>query len=368
MLAIHILNVGHGDSIVIEYTDPEDNKAFGVIDSNRVKNKQPPALRKLQELNAEKLSFVALTHPHADHYKGLLDILEAYQGKVDSFYTFPLDHHKEGRLKALTNIYGELYKDTDGGIPRSNLAEYVKILAHAKNHIEDWQEHSGHLSLLTPSGFAGIDISVIMPPSLVKGIYFEMIRSGDFDAVEKEGLNVLSLAFLVAYRGKEVVLGGDATYKNWLKHKQLSARREEKLHADAAKLPHHGSQKECRPRIIEYIFGDNDKRFACISANGRSHPDSETLVELKRQNILPYCTNLAKDCGGQMNKVFPLDTQIDPKLLLYLNRVMDESLVDSQQPCQGDITITIDNDGALSVTPERDLPCPYRGGYDFVNM
>lgn len=86
MLRIHVLNVGHGDSIVLEH---EDNgaRSFGVIDSNGVLGQDPPALVKLRALGAKRLSFVALTHPHADHFVGLHRILKEFDGEVGRIYT-----------------------------------------------------------------------------------------------------------------------------------------------------------------------------------------------------------------------------------------------------------------------------------------
>jgi metal-dependent hydrolase (beta-lactamase superfamily II) len=65
MLKVHVLNVEHGDSIIVEF-----NGSFGLIDSNRC-GQRIPALEKLQALGAERLRFVALTHPHHDHYRGI---------------------------------------------------------------------------------------------------------------------------------------------------------------------------------------------------------------------------------------------------------------------------------------------------------
>ncbi len=369
MLAIHIINVGHGDSIVIEYKSPEGT-AYGVIDSNRVYGKRVPALKKLKELGAERLSFVALTHPHADHYSGLLDILEEYRGRVDFFYSFPLDHHKEGRLKKLAKIYADIYQNTDGLTARSVLAEYVKILLEVQEHIglDNWEEHTGLYSCVAPTGFAGVDIQVIMPPASIKGEYFKMIQNDSYDIVEKENLNALSLAFLVSFKGHQIVLGGDAIHLHWFKHQQLNRNRHQQLHATAAKLPHHGSKKECKPGVLKYIFAKDGERVACISANGRSHPHGETLAELQKQGVKPYCTNLARYCGAEERKLLVHDASHKPDLMLFLNRVLEEIPGESIQPCQGDVVIHIDDDGELKTNTEYDLLCPYRDSYEFMSQ
>ena len=194
MLTFYILNVGHGDSVIIEYVS-STGPVFGVIDSNRTGQNIPAALQKLRELGANKLSFVALTHPHQDHYKGLLEILEAYKGQIAGFYTFPLDHHRQGRLKELAEIYHRIYKSTDDSTIRTSLKEFVQILSHAKNFIglENWEEPEGFSYELAPVGFEGVEIIAILPPKKVKGTYFQMIEAGSYDIINRLQENKLSL-------------------------------------------------------------------------------------------------------------------------------------------------------------------------------
>ena len=120
MLTIHILQVAHGDSIIVEYNSSSGHY-FGVIDSNQVSDGDPPALSKLKLLGAEKLSFAAITHPHADHYKGFLKILRAYEGNIGGFYTFPLARQR--RLKPLATLYSKMLLETDSMTVRGNLIE-----------------------------------------------------------------------------------------------------------------------------------------------------------------------------------------------------------------------------------------------------
>lgn len=368
MLAIHILNAGHGDSIVIEYQGDGD-PAYAVIDSNRESGQTPPALIKLRQLGAERLSFVALTHPHADHYKGLLDILEEYRGCIDNFYSFPLDHNKEGRLDNLIKIYMELFSESDGVTIRSSLSEYLKIIYEVKKNIglDRWEEHGGLENAIAPTGFAGVEIHSILPMKSVKGDYFQLIEKQSPDVVENPDLNDLSLAYQITYKGRRLILGGDAPYLSWVEHKRGNKRREQEINADLAKLPHHGSDKDCKQEIIDYIFTPDGDRFACISANGRSHPHKNTLMALKKQNVMPYCTNLAIDCGAAARKSVLYDNSLKPDLALFLNRALEEIPGQRYQPCQGNISIIIDDTGNLSIETEHGLPCPYRGDYDSIS-
>ena len=79
MLTFYILNVGHGLSVVIEYSR-EHNSVYGVVDSNVGAGGTPQALLKLRELGATSLSFLCLTHPHRDHFPAQIKLSEPLVG------------------------------------------------------------------------------------------------------------------------------------------------------------------------------------------------------------------------------------------------------------------------------------------------
>ena len=124
-LAFHVLNVGHGSSVVVEF-DSESGKAFGVIDSNCDHGAQPKALRVLQGLGADRLAFVCLTHPHADHFRGLSEVLRSYTGRIDHFYSFPLGSviHNTKRLKKWGTALDAVRKRTDDEVIKFAAQEF----------------------------------------------------------------------------------------------------------------------------------------------------------------------------------------------------------------------------------------------------
>ena len=113
MLSIHILNVGHGNSAIIQYQTSKE-KSFGVIDSNHEGDGDPPVLSKLIELGADNISFIALTHPHADHYTGLSKVIETYKNKISNFYSYPIVlHMTTGHFKELAKMYGAIHQSQE---------------------------------------------------------------------------------------------------------------------------------------------------------------------------------------------------------------------------------------------------------------
>jgi beta-lactamase superfamily II metal-dependent hydrolase len=97
MLRIHVINVGHGDSILVEFPDATAGgrrPRFGLVDAGgedsqaRTKTldyintfltyrleRAPSTAPTAQDYDFE---FICLTHPHADHLYGMMDVLEHF--------------------------------------------------------------------------------------------------------------------------------------------------------------------------------------------------------------------------------------------------------------------------------------------------
>lgn len=73
-LKIYFLNVGQGDSEYIKMPDGEDILIDGGPDKSVLQE-----LGKVMSVGDRQINLVVLTHPHADHLDGLVDILKRYQ-------------------------------------------------------------------------------------------------------------------------------------------------------------------------------------------------------------------------------------------------------------------------------------------------
>jgi len=359
VLDIWILNVGHGDSIILHLHGDEAD-TFAVIDSNTEGTQPPRALEKLYSLGADRLSFVALTHPHADHYSGLREICRQFSGRISNFYCFPFGPFVKGRLKKLAEAYAAALNKTDSERFRRNLKEFILLMTQVNQDFgeEKWIELDGHFNDIFPEGFKGVDIISILPPADAKGYFMQLLDHGSLDHVgNRSKENDLSAAFLVRFGGAEIVLGGDGTTTNWLKLAKAWSRKDWNLSADAVKLPHHGSKGDNPPKVLDNFFGDGH-RIGVISANGRSHPHADVLASLDELNIKPYCTNLSQHCGGKFREQFSAP-ELAPRLLRFIS-TMREPSPSFKNPCQGDICLSISDNGEVTVTSEFDNACPYR--------
>ena len=75
-LEIFIIGGRLGESIVIR----TPGGRFGIVDAYAAdwkKGSANPTLSRLKALGARELHFIALTHPHMDHFRGLPAVFEA---------------------------------------------------------------------------------------------------------------------------------------------------------------------------------------------------------------------------------------------------------------------------------------------------
>lgn len=111
-LKVHIINVGQGDSILIE----SDNQ-YMLIDAGE-KNKSDIVIDYLEDTGVKKLDYIIATHPHSDHIGGLSDVIDYFQiGKIimpDVIHTSKtfenlIDTISENKLKITKPIVGNEY-------------------------------------------------------------------------------------------------------------------------------------------------------------------------------------------------------------------------------------------------------------------
>ncbi|HEV8506975.1 MAG TPA: hypothetical protein VGQ53_16305 [Chitinophagaceae bacterium] len=74
-MKITFKDVGQGDSILLEWVDVAGVRKVGIIDC-KLKGKANPVIRHIDQNKYEQIEFIILSHPHEDHYSGLLQLLE----------------------------------------------------------------------------------------------------------------------------------------------------------------------------------------------------------------------------------------------------------------------------------------------------
>lgn len=236
-LKVTFINVGQGDSIYVEFPNGKnaliDGGSSGVIVDNFLKTK-----------GVTKIDYVALTHPHSDHYKGLKKVFTNYQ--IDNYY----DTKAENRDAAGDN----------------NLRELAAVEPGCKTHYPKPGDILNWDSKVTVKVFNACWQPVIMH--------------------ENDETNNCSLVMRLYYNGNGVLLTGDA---NSDIETEMLGHFKTGLQSNILKVGHHGSRTSTSDAFLARVRPD----YAFISVgigNKYGHPHQEALARLRNAGAKIYLT------------------------------------------------------------------------------
>lgn len=230
-LTVHFLDVGQGDSILIEY----NNKAM-LIDAGE-SDQGEVVTNYLQSQGISTLDYVVATHPHSDHIGGMDDVLNNFQVKhfIDSGYP-----HTSKTYENMLKIIDQ--KD----IP----FEVVK---------------AGQTIDFDPA----VDIEVLNPASTYS-----------------DDLNENSVVLKVTYDETSFLLMGDAG----LETEEHIMKAGYDVDSDILKVGHHASRSGSGPTFIS-AASPVVSVIEVGSGNSYGHPHSEILDRLQEASTV-YRTDL----------------------------------------------------------------------------
>ncbi|MFP4199404.1 MAG: MBL fold metallo-hydrolase [Halanaerobium sp.] len=233
-LKIHFIDVGQGDSILIETAagenilvdggDRADKIAAGIIDY-------------LQKQKIEKLDYLISTHPHADHIGGLADILDSFEVET------VLDSGKIHTSKTYENYLTKIdQKNINFKTPRRG---------------DQFQLGKTKLKFLHPDS-----------------------------PVEAYDLNNSSLVFLLEYRQQKFLFTGDI-------EKEVEAtllKENPDLRVNLIKVPHHGSKTSSSKDFVEQLKPET--AVIQVGDNHYGHPAAEVIELYQNQGARVYRNDL----------------------------------------------------------------------------
>jgi len=226
---IYFLNVGQGDSIFIK--TPENHQ---ILIDGGPKNYVLAELDKVMPFFDKSLDMVVLTHPHADHVDGLVEVLKRYD-------------------VGMILMTGVDYKSPD-------YEEFLKVAA-AKN----------------------IKIMIAKNDKDFKfgNVVFDLLYpSNPFLDANFKNVNNSSIVMKILYGGKKILLTGDME----LEEESLLMKTGLDLKADILKVGHHGSKTSSSKKFLNLV---NPEIAIIQSGKGNSfgHPHEETLRNLKDTGV-----------------------------------------------------------------------------------
>ncbi len=337
-LDIYVIGARIGESIVIR----TPAGAFGVIDSYASQPTNPttnPILVRLSSLGAERLRFLALSHPHMDHFLGLPTIFTTYKGAIDEFWKPPFGHPNWGALFA---EFIEEFNAEESEIERERITERIKvfrqILGLAKGEkpkmksvlTQDaktlYEETAHELSIecLGPC----TDIVDKYQEDLAKKVIVKGLHTSN------AAHNLVSSVIAIRYKNWVGLFGGDTEKLSWneifdrCKGMGLSKTR-------FVKVAHHGSPTGSFDRFWDHLKVKNgDAVVTCYAA--QNLPNAEGLRPIYEKEFQLHSTN--SSLARELTKMRPTASARTPSLS-SLRKV----------PAGGEVHIAVDDAGRVRV-------------------
>ncbi len=280
-LVFHLLNVGFGDNIIVEFpADKDGNRSYGLVDCYNF-GKTQRYLEKLKALRPGnvKLKFICATHPHLDHINGVLPFLLDKNYQPEEFWDSGFRHSSNTYLQILEALQSE-------GI------EMIRISSGMEMYFGRVQVTALAPSVALRNRYAtyGVDIN---NASIV--LRFEhhaedvlLAKSKEFKGVVPEGEAEASPAV--------VILAGDAEFDSWshicqeypklektVTHSPLVTKALNYLECSVVKVAHHGSMHSAPLDIYEKMT----PKMAIISS--KQEVSSKTVGNRKlTRNLFPH--------------------------------------------------------------------------------
>ncbi|RUT57200.1 MBL fold metallo-hydrolase [Clostridium botulinum] len=231
-LKVHYIDVGQGDSILVQTKDKNI-----LIDAGTRKSSDS-LISYLKKQHIKKLDYVIATHPHEDHIGGMPKVIEEFE--ISNFYA----------PKKTANT--KIFKDMILQLKKKNLKINV-----AKKGISLDLSNNSSLDFLAP----------------VKDNY--------------ENTNDSSAVVKLTHGNTKFLFTGDAEKTS---EKDILNSNED-LSSNVLKVGHHGSHSSSSKEFLDKI----NPKIAIISCgknNDYGHPHKETMKELNKRNIEVYRTDI----------------------------------------------------------------------------
>lgn len=288
-MILTFLNVGQGDSIVLEWADKEKTKT-AIVDckSNLGKN---PVIEYLIAQNIKFIEFLIISHPHSDHFSGTKELLEhCVENDIVIKYLYHTATVSPNRIK--TAVKGTLLT--------TEVTELYLLLSKLKTK---------GLITVCPISEMGFDISLssewslrVLSPSFVeldeysKNVNYSIIDQ-DEDSGNEPFANYLSTVLMLHNDKGYVLLTSDTVIDTFfrLDKKYKSLFNSKKL--ILGQIPHHGSRKNYKPIFWKNKNPTKELVPAVISVgpNGYRHPHKEVIENLTRLGYDIFTTQPLKN-------------------------------------------------------------------------
>lgn len=285
-MKITFKDVGQGDSIILEWVAVDGTRKVGIVDCNLRGKRENPVVDHITAAGYKEIAFVVLSHPHSDHYSGMLELLDYADDNNIIIHRFA----STIMLRDLRD-YWKYFEIT----PRETdqlIATQSKWTAMIKD------KKIGRQELLIDGKTMRIDDDVTIvsiAPSMTDIQAYQ--KSVKLDALvntkeASRSANLLSTLLKVTYRDYNYLLTSDTEKISFLHAYQNEVHHFNGVNYHVCQLAHHGSRKNFTMDFWEKMERFEIQNAIASAGNGYGHPSFAVLEEFRKLGYEVYCTNI----------------------------------------------------------------------------
>ncbi len=299
-IEVHVLGGKIGESIVLRL--PGD--VWGVVDNYTANLKRPehnPTIKFLRKNNVKHLSFLCLTHPHHDHYKGMSHILKEF--RPDRVWLFGSATHLCVRAMVLKASANSKYANKDD---LENFGELVEIFDLIEAEYKDAtrtprlkiERLQLGMSLLKINSTPHVSV-VAIGASGGRTVQYERTLEDLFDTergfladrLPRVNHNMISSGLLIEYGLARIVLGGDMDQAAWEETMELFPA--PNLNCRLVKVSHHGSTTGYCDGLWKELSPGNTAVAVLTPYSSQGLPSGDGLAHISANAKVTLTTSLA---------------------------------------------------------------------------
>lgn len=274
-------NVNQGDSIIISWKDINQKNKTGIIDCHI--GNENPVLKYLKDNEIKEIEFLIISHPHYDHFSGVLEIFE-YCKKENICIN-------ELGFSFLTSV-SIAYKDLSYSKALFLRRFFDFIIEQSKSKLRTIKHTFTITSDTKSRSFNEFELDFLHPLNDEILNFARNLSLYSHDHLKtKPDLNIYSTVIEIKNQNKSFLLTSDSPKKSFDSLRRYFTDKKTIFHL--VQIPHHGSIKNHNLKFWQNLK-KTDKCPAVFSVGMELRdrlPNKEVVEEIFNENYKIYATN-----------------------------------------------------------------------------
>jgi beta-lactamase superfamily II metal-dependent hydrolase len=285
-MKITFKDVGQGDSIILEWICKDGTERIGIVDCNLRGKNDNPVVNYLKSKNYTEIAFIILSHPHTDHYSGLLELLE-YADSNDIVI------HRFGSTIMLSDLknYWKYFEITpqETDLLIATQKKWAAMINAGKIIRQDTLIDGKTMRI-------DDDVTLVsLAPSMtdVKKYQHEVKLEPLINIKEaSKAANLLSTILKVTYQHYNFLLTSDTEKVSFLTAYEFEKHHFHEISFHVCQIPHHGSRQNYAEDFWSNIANFKIQNAVASAGKGYRHPSLAVLKAFYNSGYEVYCTNI----------------------------------------------------------------------------